>query len=98
MVLNYNAYCETPEKQQEKESEIHLLKEKYEQGMIAMWKEMEDKFQKIIEKIEVASLKKVYYSIIDMRHNERIATRARFDNHIYRYFFCVSLFFLFYLK
>jgi hypothetical protein len=33
------------------------LKEKYEQGMIAMQKEMEEKFQKILKKIEAANLK-----------------------------------------
>jgi hypothetical protein len=49
MVLKYDAYSETLAKQQEKESEVQVLKQKYE--------EMEDKFQKIIEKIEVASLK-----------------------------------------
>ena len=49
MVLTYDAFSETLEKQQEKEAEVQILKQKYE--------EMEDKFQMIIEKIEVANLK-----------------------------------------
>jgi integrase/recombinase XerD len=49
MVLTYDAFSETLEKQQEKESEIQILKQKYEN--------MEERFQKIIEKIEVANLK-----------------------------------------
>jgi hypothetical protein len=43
MVLTYDAYSETLEKQQEKESEVQKLQEKYEQDMKAMRKEiMED--------------------------------------------------------
>jgi hypothetical protein len=41
MVLTYDAYNETLEKQQEKESEIKTLKKTYEQGMEAMRKELE---------------------------------------------------------
>jgi ribosomal protein L40E len=36
MVLTYDAYSETLEKQQEKESEVQVLKEKYEQDMEVM--------------------------------------------------------------
>ncbi len=57
MVLTYDAYGETLQNQKEKESEVKVLKEKYEQDMTAIRKEMEDKFQKILEKIEVARLK-----------------------------------------
>jgi predicted amidophosphoribosyltransferase len=53
MVLTYDAYSGTLEKQQEKESEVQVLKQKYEN----MQKEMEEKFQRILEKIEVANLK-----------------------------------------
>ena len=53
LVLSYNAYNEILEKQQEKESEVQILKEKYD----VIRKEMEEKFQKILEKIEVARLK-----------------------------------------
>jgi len=43
MVLTYDAYSETLDKQQEKESEVQKLQEKYEQDMKAMRKEiMED--------------------------------------------------------
>jgi hypothetical protein len=39
MVLTYDAYSETLEKQQEKESEVQNLKEKYEQDMHKMREE-----------------------------------------------------------
>lgn len=56
MVLTYDAYSETLEKQQEKESEVKLLKEKYEQGMKSMREEMENKFQQILTKIDVGKI------------------------------------------
>ena len=49
MVLTYDAYNETLGEQQKKESEIGILKQKYEK--------MEEKFQKILEKIDVDSLR-----------------------------------------
>jgi hypothetical protein len=49
MVLTYDAYSETLEKQQERESEVQFLKQKYEK--------MEEKFQKILERIDIACLK-----------------------------------------
>jgi integrase/recombinase XerD len=57
MVLTYDAYSETIEKQQEKESEVQVLEHKYEHDMKTMRQEMEKKFQQILEKIEVTSLK-----------------------------------------
>ena len=57
MVLTYEAYSETLEKQQEKESEVQVLKQKYEQDMKTMRQEMEGKFQQILSKIDVATLK-----------------------------------------
>jgi hypothetical protein len=36
MVLTYDAYSETLESQKEKESEVPILKEKYEQDMKSM--------------------------------------------------------------
>jgi UTP-glucose-1-phosphate uridylyltransferase len=57
MVLTYDAYSETLEKQQEKESEMQKLKEKQEQDMKLMREEMENKFQQILAKIDVATLK-----------------------------------------
>ena len=47
MVLTYDAYSETLEKQQEKESEVQLLQERYEQDMKAMrekWKTNSSKY------------------------------------------------------
>jgi hypothetical protein len=55
MVLTYDAYNETLEKQLQKESDVQVLKEKYE----AMQKEMEERFQKILEKIEVSTLERI---------------------------------------
>jgi hypothetical protein len=49
MVLTYDAYNETLEKQQE--SEVQILKQKYEK--------MEERFQKILEEIEVSTLKDI---------------------------------------
>lgn len=57
MVLTYDAYSETLEKQQEKESELQKLKDKQEQEMKLMREEMENKFQQILAKIDVAKLK-----------------------------------------
>ena len=57
MVLTYDAYSETIEETQRKESEVKELKEKYEKDMIAMREEMEDKFKQILTKIDVATLK-----------------------------------------
>jgi hypothetical protein len=56
MVLTYDAYSETLEKQQEKESELQNLKEKQERDMKLMREEMENKFQNILTKIDVATL------------------------------------------
>ena len=41
MVLTYDAYNETLEGQKEKESEVQVLKEKYEQDMKSMREEIE---------------------------------------------------------
>ena len=57
MVLTYDAYSETLEKEQQKESEVLNLKEKYERDMKAMREEMENKFQQILAKIDVATLR-----------------------------------------
>jgi len=56
IVLTYDAYNETLEKQQEKESEVQVLKQKYEQDMKSMREEMENKFQQILVKIDTAKL------------------------------------------
>ena len=57
MVLTYDAYNETLEKQQEKDSEIQKLREKQEQDMKLMREEMENKFQQILSRIDIATLK-----------------------------------------
>jgi hypothetical protein len=56
MVLTYDAYNETLEKQQEKESAVQKLQEKYEQDMKAMRQEMENRFQQILTKIDLGKL------------------------------------------
>jgi DNA-binding protein H-NS len=52
MVLTYDAYNETLEKQQEKESEVQNLKEKYEHDMKATNEEMNQKFTMIMSMIQ----------------------------------------------
>ena len=56
MVLTYDAYNETLEKQQEKESEVQKLQQRYEQDMNAMREEMQSKFQQILAKIDTGKL------------------------------------------
>ena len=57
MVLTYDAYTETLEKQEEKELEVQKLKEKQEKDAKLMREEMEAKFQQILAKIDIATLK-----------------------------------------
>lgn len=52
MVLTYDAYSETLEKQQEKESEVQRLQEKYEQDMKDMREEMNLQFTQIMTMIQ----------------------------------------------
>jgi hypothetical protein len=52
MVLTYDAYNETLEKQQEKESEVQKLQQKYEQDMKSMREEMNQQFSKIMSLIQ----------------------------------------------
>jgi hypothetical protein len=52
MVLTYDAYSETLEKQQEKDSEVQILKQKYEQDMDAMRKEMNQQLGQIMSMIQ----------------------------------------------
>jgi hypothetical protein len=56
MVLTYDAYSETLQSQKEKESEVQILKEKYEQDMKSMREEMEIKFQQILARIDTGKL------------------------------------------
>jgi hypothetical protein len=56
MVLTYDAYNETLEMQQEKESEVKRLQEKYEQDMKSVREEMENKFQQILLRINTGKL------------------------------------------
>ena len=48
MVLKYDAYNETLEKQREKESEVQRLQEKYEKDMKVMREEMNHQFSQIM--------------------------------------------------
>jgi DNA-binding protein H-NS len=57
MVLTYDAYSETIEEKQQKESELQKLREKQEQDMRLMREEMENKFQQILAKIDIAKVK-----------------------------------------
>ena len=52
MVLTYDAYNETLEKQQEKDEEVQLLRERYEQDMKSMREEMNQQFSHIISMIQ----------------------------------------------
>jgi len=52
MVLTYDAYNETLEKQQERESEVNRLQEKYEHDMKAMREEMNQQFNQIMSMIQ----------------------------------------------
>jgi integrase len=51
MVLTYDAYSETIEEKQLKESEVKELREKYEQDMVAMREEMNQQFTQIMSMI-----------------------------------------------
>ena len=53
MVLSYDAYAETVDSKEEKESQVKELEDKYEKDMKEMREDMEIKFQKILEKIDV---------------------------------------------
>lgn len=57
MILSYDGYQEALESQKEKESEVQRLQQKYEQDMKTMREEMEIKFQQILAKIDVTTLK-----------------------------------------
>jgi integrase/recombinase XerD len=52
MVMSYDAYSETLEEQKKKESEVQLLKDKYEQDMKSMREEMNKQFGQIMSLIQ----------------------------------------------
>jgi L-serine deaminase len=52
MVLTYDAYTETLEKEQENETEIQKLKEEYEKNMKSMREEMNQQFTQILSIIQ----------------------------------------------
>jgi hypothetical protein len=56
MILTYDAYNESLGKQQEKELEMQKLIEKQEQEMNSIRKEMENRFQLILTKIDASKL------------------------------------------
>ncbi len=52
MVLTYDAYTETIEEKQQKESEVKELKDKYEQDMKSMREEMNQQLSHIVSMIQ----------------------------------------------
>ena len=52
MIMSYDAYTEALESQHEKESEVQILKEKYEHDINAVREEMNQKFTQIISLIQ----------------------------------------------
>jgi hypothetical protein len=52
MVLTYDAYSETIEEKQQKESEVKELKEKYEQDMKAIREDMNQQFTQVMSLIQ----------------------------------------------
>ena len=52
MVLTYDAYNETLGNQKQKESEVQLLKERYEQDMKSIREEMNKQFGQIMSMIQ----------------------------------------------
>jgi integrase len=57
MVLTYDAYSESLEEQKTKETEMQKLREKQDHDIKLMREEMEKKFQQILAKIDVTTLK-----------------------------------------
>jgi integrase/recombinase XerD len=56
MIMSFEGYQEALESQKEKESEVQSLQAKYEQDMKTMREEMENKFQQILTRIDMAKL------------------------------------------
>jgi len=56
MIMSFEGYQEALESQKEKESEVQMLQEKYEQDMKTMREEMEIKFQQILTRIDTTKL------------------------------------------
>jgi integrase/recombinase XerD len=52
MILSYDAYEETLEEQKKKESEVQLLKERYEHDMKSMREDMNQQFKQVMEMIQ----------------------------------------------
>ena len=66
MVLTYDSYNETLEKEQERESEIKRLQEKYELDMKSMREEMENRFQQILTMVRRRKISVVSWHIRHM--------------------------------
>jgi len=56
MIMSFEGYQEALESQKERESEVKRLQEKYEQDMKSVREEMENKFQQVLTKIDIAKL------------------------------------------
>jgi hypothetical protein len=57
MILNYEGYQEVLEDQKKRELDIEKLKDVYEQKIESIREEMEKRFQQILAKIDIATLK-----------------------------------------
>jgi hypothetical protein len=56
-VLTLNGYSKLMDEQKKKEDQLSRIEEKYEQKINSIRKEMENKFQQILAKIDIAKLK-----------------------------------------
>jgi ribosomal protein L40E len=57
MIMSLEDYQEALDSQKQNEDEMQAMKEKHEQEMTAIREEMENKFQQLLAKIDVATLK-----------------------------------------
>jgi predicted nucleic acid-binding Zn ribbon protein len=56
MIMSYDAYAETLDEQKKKESEVQILKEKYELDMKTIRGDMEKRFQQILDRIDISKV------------------------------------------
>jgi predicted amidophosphoribosyltransferase len=57
MIMTFEGYQQALEEQRKKESEVQILKDKYEQDMKSMREEMEKRFQELFARIDVTKLR-----------------------------------------
>jgi hypothetical protein len=56
MIMSFEGYQETLESQKQKESEVQRLQDKYEQDMKSMREEMQNRFEQILQKIDMGKM------------------------------------------